>query len=251
MSAPERGMLEHLTPIKVEYEDRIVAFIDVLGSSELITKSESDVDCLQRVNKLVTTDKLFERFMKHLPFAAADFFSDSFILSMPVENALYLLRECGYLCRHLLLQGFPCRGAITIGPLYHRDRIVVGPALVRAYQLEQGVAIYPRVVLDAKAVEYWADECSSESAHPHLLSLVKRDRDGQKFLDIFNPMWTQFLPWTDLVPSEPLVPNTARAFLSAAEEQIRRGLAASRGVERIQAKYQWLASECLEYAGVR
>jgi hypothetical protein len=134
-----------------DYQERAVAFIDVLGFAELVKQSDANPTARAKLGKLITADKLFERFVgKFLRFADAAFFSDSFVLSVhPPESALiYLIRETGYLCRYLLLQGFPSRGAITTGSLYHDGRFVVGPALVGAYRLEQSVAIYPRIILD-------------------------------------------------------------------------------------------------------
>jgi hypothetical protein len=179
----------------LDYEKRVASFIDVLGFSALVHESRKHPIARDEIGKLISTDKLFERFVgTMLKFASATFFSDSFVLSMDASRAFNLIREAGYLCRHLLLQGFPCRGAITTGLLYHRERIVIGPALIEAYKLEQSVAIYPRVILDDATMELWRKEFSPGSAHPHLEAWVKRDRDGQHFLDIFNPTWTEPLP---------------------------------------------------------
>lgn len=94
-----------------------------------------------------------------------------------------MVREIGYFCRRLLTHGFVCRGAITVGHIYHRGRFVVGPAFVDAYRLEQSVALYPRVVLDSAALDVWtdefrADEYGKRGPHPHFEALVKRDRDA-------------------------------------------------------------------------
>jgi hypothetical protein len=147
-----------------------------------------------------------------------------------------------------LLQGLPCRGAITVGLLHYHERIVVGPALVKAYQLEQCVAYYPRVILDVTAMEHWKAEFGAGSSHPEHESLVKRDRDGQDFLDIFNPGWMDFLPWTEFVPSPNEVPTDPGDFLSESFKQIETGLAANSGSSRVLAKYEWLATEHKERA---
>jgi hypothetical protein len=88
------------------YEERIVAFIDVLGFAKLVEDSENDPAARSRIEKLIATDQLFERFMKNMfPLVDATFFSDSFILSATAANAIYLFREAGYLCRRLLTLG--------------------------------------------------------------------------------------------------------------------------------------------------
>ena len=231
-----------------DYQEVVVAFIDVLGFSELVTASDADPIARAKLNGLIAADKLFERFMgQFLDFAEADFFSDSFVLSMQSDRVLYLIRETGYLCRYLLLQGFPCRGAICSGALYHHDRVVVGPALVKAYRLEQTVAVYPRVIVDDGAMEHWRDEFSPGSAHAHLEPLVKRDRDGQHFIDIFSPEWgSNFIPWTDVIPSAASIPSDPADFLKEARKRIEEGRAANIGNAKVLAKYEWLATECSE-----
>jgi len=190
-----------------------------------------------------------------ISFIDAAFFSDSFVLSTasPETHLFHLVRETGYLCRYLLLQGFPCRGAIATGSLYHNNHFVVGPALVEAYCLERSVAVYPRVVLDNSTVEWWKhefrlDEDGQGCGHQQCESLVKQDRDGQYFIDIFNPRWTEFFPWTDFMPAAASLPSDPEAFCEEAMKRIAAGRSANVANCKIVAKYQWLAAECEERA---
>jgi hypothetical protein len=239
----------------LDYQERIVAFIDVLGFSALVKASGSDPEAQAKIRELIGTNELFDQFMKLLPLATATFFSDCFVVSMGrTDQVLFMVREVGYLCKRLLLQGLPCRGAITVGPLHHHDRTVVGPAFVDAYHMERSVAIYPRVILDDAAMEQWrfefrVDEDGSKGAHPHLATLVKRDRDGQHFIDIFNPELgsRNFIPWTSVVEAPVPEPTDDADFLVKADQQIRLGIEANAGDPRIRAKYEWLASECREH----
>lgn len=239
-----------------DYQNRVVAFIDVLGFAELVKASDADPTARAKLSKIITANKLFDRFIgEFLRFADAAFFSDCFVLSMhqPESQLIYLIRETGYLCRYLLLQGFPCRGAITTGSLYHDGRFVVGPALVDAYRLEQSVAIYPSIILDHATMAYWKhefrlDEFGHGSAHPQLEALVKCDRDGQHFLDIFNPEWPIFLPWTEFIPSTDSVPVDPVDFCKEARKRIADGREANIGNAKVLAKYEWLATECEERA---
>lgn len=239
-----------------QYQERVVSFIDVLGFAELVKQSDTNQIARSKISRLLEVDNFFDRIVREfIRFADAAFFSDSFVLSMqsPENHAIHLIRETGYLCRYLLLQGFPCRGAITTGSLYHRDRFVVGPALVDAYRLERSVATYPRIILDDATMAHWkhefrVDEFGSGSAHPQLEGLVKRDRDGQHFLDIFHPEWTSgFLQWTDFVPSAP-IPTDPTDFLKEAWKRIEEGRAAHIGNPLVLAKYEWLATEWTERA---
>ncbi len=228
-----------------EYQERIVAFIDVLGFSELVKASDANPAARGKIGKLIVANKLFERIMDDARFASATFFSDSFVLSMQSCRMFYMVREVGHLCRFLLLQGLPCRGAITVGSLYHHDRFVIGPAFLDAYRLEQSVACYPRIILDDVAMAFWREEFASPPAHAHLESLIKCDRDGQHFIDIFNREWgANFIPWTEIVSLPKSVPNDPRDFLELASQQIQAGLDANIRGSKVRAKYEWLAAEC-------
>jgi hypothetical protein len=235
-----------------DYPERVVAFVDVLGFADLVKQSDANQLALASVRNLVTVNKLFEQFVcNFLSFADAAWFSDSLVLSMasPENHVIHLIRETGYLCRYLLLQGFLVRGAITTGSLYHSGRVVVGPALVNAYQLEKTTAVYPRVILDEATMAYWKnefriDEDGSRGAHPQLEPLVKRDRDAQFFLDIFNPEWADFLPWTVFVSAPNLIPGDSIEFIQEVKKRIELCRVKHLGNPKVLSKYEWLANEC-------
>ena len=242
-----------------DYQERAVAFIDVLGFADLVLESDKGKKARDKarnkVSKLVSADKFLIQFVrKFLTFAETAFFSDSFVLSMqsPESRLFNLVRETGYLCRYLLLQGFLCRGAITTGSLYHQGQFVAGPALVKAYQLEQSVAVYPRIILDNASIKIWRHNFrlikGQGPANPQHEALVKRDRDGQHFLDIFHDRWPDFLQQTDFVPSKDVVPMDPAEFLEQAAKQIKAGLAKTRKKPRVRSKYEWLATEHDEHA---
>jgi len=64
-----------------------------------------------------------------------------------------------FLTNSLIDYGFIIRGAITIGDLYHDERIVFGPALNQAYEIESTIANYPRVIVDKRIVPTHIKEC--------------------------------------------------------------------------------------------
>jgi hypothetical protein len=50
------------------------------------------------------------------------------------------------------------RGGITKGNIAHRDRILFGTAYMRAYDLEKGVANYPRIVFSPEVVSEYDNQ---------------------------------------------------------------------------------------------
>jgi hypothetical protein len=65
------------------------------------------------------------------------------------------------------LEGYFIRGAIVKGNLFHDDKMVFGDALVSAYNLEQRVVRYPRIMVAQEVAE-------EASADEHFGQLVRQ-----------------------------------------------------------------------------
>jgi hypothetical protein len=70
------------------------------------------------------------------------------------------------------------RGGITIGELYLDEILVWGTGLVRAYELENTIAIFPRVVIDRNVLDMMGE-------NPRFFY---SDIDGRSFLNFPNFM---------------------------------------------------------------
>jgi len=109
------------------------------------------------------------------------------------------LLDLAYIQARLAEDGTLIRGATTIGDIYVNDRLIFGPALIRAYELERGVASYPRIILDSRVFDRLAD--SAELRMPGVTDQVKslstvlaRDNDGTCLSTIFRPQSTSSRP---------------------------------------------------------
>lgn len=144
-----------------KYEDYYVAFIDVLGFKQLL---ESNTACEEiyavfeflQENAHTTLDAdgrtvlAFNEVMYYL-------MSDSIILYIrsDIENALQALVEtCLMLQLKLILRERPIlvRGGIAKGELFVDNRVIYGKALTAAYQLENSVAVTPRIVFNKELI---------------------------------------------------------------------------------------------------
>ncbi len=77
------------------------------------------------------------------------------------------------------------RGAITIGPFTMDELMISGSGLVRAYELESKVAIFPRIILDSEiAMHFLISNFSAEN--------ISRDNDGIFYINIFQKMRDSF-----------------------------------------------------------
>lgn len=159
------------------YDDKILAFLDILGWSDLLEKSKKDDTLLRSVDSVaeqVAEISLFAPSIKEvtnnvwndvqaknpaLPkWAECDMqsthFSDTIVLTAsPGElSTSPMIATVVGLAQVLLRAGYYVRGAITRGLIHHTDKCLYGPALVRAYALESKLAIYPRILIDENAV---------------------------------------------------------------------------------------------------
>jgi len=227
----------------LDYTKRVFTFLDILGFGKLVERSAHDKAARALLSQFVDADRVFSEFMNMMQLGTPSFFSDSILLSMakPEHSTLYMIREIGMLARYLLFMGFATRGGITVGAVHHEGNVVVGPAMISAYKLEQR-ANYPRVILDESAMEYWSDEFRPDCAHPELQGWVKRDCDGEWFIDIFSPLWAHALPMGVIMDAAHLIPDTSAEFNKAVLPHIAKGCADTD--PRVRAKWQWLASQC-------
>lgn len=164
----------------VKYEQRVIAFIDILGFKEIVRQSEQDTSRIELVHsvleylkKLETSDNWTLRFLEIEEDAQkrgvenfdvknkinTTAFSDSIVVSVKVDDnvnemASTLIVNLAYVGSLLLEKGILFRGGITIGNIIHKHNgIVFGQGLIDAYMLETKNAKYPRLVLSDKLIK--------------------------------------------------------------------------------------------------
>lgn len=170
----------------VAYEKRYVAFLDILGFREHVKGLASSTgklgSLLEVLNRMYASGqyhtKALNRDLMLTQKLKATTFSDNIVISGTFDELQYVLLFAANLCSELLSQGYMARGAIALGDLYHSDHIVMGPALVSAYELESQVAIYPRLIIQDECLEHVRIESTT---HP-----IVRDFDGMHYLDYLD-----------------------------------------------------------------
>lgn len=70
------------------------------------------------------------------------------------------------------------RGSVVIGDFYIDDNFIYGKALTRAYNLENEVAIYPRIIID--------DNCIEHFRSMYLDKFIVKDTDDVKYINSFE-----------------------------------------------------------------
>ncbi|MCA1042025.1 hypothetical protein LCM00_21235 [Bacillus infantis] len=138
------------------YEHRLVAFLDILGFSALVSKSVLDPEyakllhgALEGIQHFVQHNE--EKKLKENSSVEMVQFSDSLVISAPYIDTVSFntfIMNINFIQKILARSGILIRGGISAGPLYHRGTIAYGPAFIKAYKLESELANYPRIVID-------------------------------------------------------------------------------------------------------
>lgn len=177
-------------PYNRETKRYIVAYLDILGATNRIRENKiAQDDSLNLLYNLYkhTMSLASENGIKKFADIKFKIFSDNIIIAKEISdninNDVLSLLGCvsNFLCSSVGDSvGWLVRGGVTIGDFYIDDMVVWGSALVRAYELEDKIAVYPRVVLDDNVVEIITKIDAD---------YVRRDTDGQCFLN-YMTIWS-------------------------------------------------------------
>lgn len=134
----------------MEYEDRLVFFIDVLGFRDLV--GNSNCSRIQQVLAYIQDFYEDELDGKYTKSKAIAFFSDSIIISIHLveesdaDEMFLTFCDIQLLIANLVMRGIFLRGAVSYGELFHNKHFLFGPAFIEAYDYETKNAVYPRIV---------------------------------------------------------------------------------------------------------
>lgn len=172
----------------VKYEEKCVAFVDILGFKEIVERSHknnSPEDILEIMELMCSRNDRLQykeygpEICSESPKSSPDIsfqvsqISDSLILSTEVSatGAINLLNFCRKVSERLLRRkGLLCRGHVVKGPIYHRDDVFFGKGYQKAYEGEKLAA---RLEVNGKQVGAPFIEVSDE-----IFSLIKLGGDS-------------------------------------------------------------------------
>jgi hypothetical protein len=221
---------------ELRYRKRLVLFADFLGFKNVVHSTQNDplallklIEALEEISRIEAFgDFKTERFSQ---------FSDSVVLSYEIkeQSAVYwMISTMALAVIELANRGYLVRGAITYGDLYHTQKHVVGPALVRAYEMESEKAKYPRVIVDSSVLElarkYRQKNHEPNEEEAYIRNHLEQDSDGW--------LWIDYLSWKAVVQAAGAADEDYLAYMDRIDAQIQNGLRSSD--ERIRGKYIWL-----------
>lgn len=232
-------------------EERFVAFIDILGFTEIVKSIESnntsDNLTLKRVKSILnfmnneannpyndtdlpiyvkTENGLEER---ELGDPKIIYVSDCIIISAEptLDGFKGLSRKIHKITADLAYDGIFCRGAITKGKLFHHDRVMFGSSYIRAYKLEEK-AIFPRVIVDPDIIDFFQ---LKEGCFPLAPAFYGKDTDGIYYQRYWT--WNLF----------PMYSDNFYNYLLVVRDWIIKHLNTFEEDSKILPKYLWLKNE--------
>lgn len=194
---------------KLEYSERVVFFIDILGFKSFVGGGKNSNDAIdvlyeKDLNNAETRScfDIYEILKKLQDYFLHEFkkttslqfsqFSDSIVVSYetadvhaPKFQYLNLFSFNLKIADLIIHHGVLLRGAVSVGELYHEDNLIFGPAFIDAYNLESRIAKYPRIIFSEKLYEGKTADEYLETNDLHLLC-SKDSCDDRIYIDYFK-----------------------------------------------------------------
>ena len=174
-----------------QYEDKIVAFVDIMGMKQLIINSQQPSDLFMYTAITATWKNCpFAKEFKIISFydcmyiiADKDKITELFWLlahfshCMLFDDSTKTMDETNNSCTAIQIKHcHKIRGGITFGKVFTFDTAVFGSAAIKAYALESKEAVYPRILIDSDAFD------KSLFSHEYIV----QDTDNKYYFDFMK-----------------------------------------------------------------
>lgn len=182
---------------KYNYEDRIIAFIDILGFSNII---KSTVKSQEKLNNLGSALSYIHDYFEKVKQSCQDptilqlsQFSDSIVISISMKHShemLTIFKHLKTIQINLLFKDILLRGGVVKGQLIHNKDLLLGPGMINAYDLESKCALHPRIVIDPKVLwQFSRVDGIKQTKRLKDFDYEKtfaKETDGTAYIDYFN-----------------------------------------------------------------
>ena len=214
----------------------VVAFLDFLGSQKMMQSSEDRDGLLQKMRSIYksTLDTLKEAPEHNKPELEVRIFSDNIVFAKKVTTPMVLFDDFQYVSwvsavfqAQALLKRLLVRGGISYGLFYCDDVFIYGEALAKAYAMESGRAIYPRVIVDNY---FFNDTIFTGGIRTVKENTFFKDFDGEWCVNFVSP---------NIITSSREITNTLLARL---QENIAAMYRDNSGDAKLRQKYFWLVN---------
>ena len=244
----------------VDTGTRIVAFLDILGFEEHVTKYVNGED-KKIIEKLKSALNNALKNMDDFKLIGGKYkiFSDCTSLSIP--DYLGIKNEATVLCSFMtLIKGYTLqlineniylRGGISVGFHYEDEMMIFSEGLIKSYHLENEEAVYPRTILDEELIErfewlwiYKKDTILSFGIE----KLLIKDELGITFVNPFNIMQSMGKGYLNVLKQQFENEDDFKSYLEETNnevnmkllENIEKKIVEYEMNKRVLRKYLWL-----------
>lgn len=239
---PKKKLVE-----KINYDDCIVAFIDLLGFSKKIENSNKK----ESIELIRNLEWIMEKIVNpsHPSKIKASYFSDCICLSQVLpkndsqdylDSIFHFLLGLIHIQGELIFQGEIVRGGVSIDRHYSSDRLIFSKGLLRSYSIESKKAVNPVIMLDDSVYEKLIKIHSKKpggylnqnhylSKVNSLLSLSVQLPSGEHVLNYLS-FWREVDHHSNIIP-----------YFMKHKELIERGAKEQAKEKTILEKYRWMA----------
>jgi hypothetical protein len=143
---------QYLQSDKISYKQTILGIIDILGFRAFLNESKEmapKIICQTIAQNLIPTEALFHR----LKFKML---SDTLIVySEQIDDStiLEIIFALDTFRTGLIKKGFFSRGAVVYGDNFMNNDIMVSPAFIKAYEIEEKICNNPRIIIEDCLIE--------------------------------------------------------------------------------------------------
>jgi len=183
------------------YQRRLIAFLDILGFREIVEATAAGRSAAgARLSLLINTLQTMRNAQNDEARSGdkqVTHFSDSLVVSYRADatsGVFDLLLDLYFIVIEALHTGVLMRGGIALGELIHNPEVLVGPAMVKAYEIESKYAGGPRVIVDEAGYQALIAQARAAPARHHdgdtesryVEGLLRRDEDGYYYIDYIS-----------------------------------------------------------------
>lgn len=178
------------------FTERAVAFLDILGFSQLVSEAERLPHRRNELFGLITTLGSHVKFdndavSDEVPEAVRPqyiFISDSIIFSTPLLHGRYdglaiLVAKTIQIAHKVLEAGYLLQGGLSVGPVWHTATNIFGTGYMNAWRAQDGLE-HPKVVLTEAARAHWDANLQNVIGE-----LCLSDEGGSLIVDTLNPYY--------------------------------------------------------------
>jgi len=183
-----------------------ILYFDVLGYKSLVENGEDEY-LIDRIQHIIKTNALLgKNIFKSKLYTYS--FSDNFLLAID-DSSFYdlalFIASIELIQLDLFVSGIIVRGGLIKGPLLVKKNFIYGKGLIDAYNIENSIAKYPRIVFDKNLIteirhikkelihykKTVAKNELSETTYKTLLFAIdclhfQKDSDGHFFIDYLD-----------------------------------------------------------------